>query len=40
MDIYSPFFVVPVIIGVFAVCILFATSSKEDGHEQNGHSAH
>jgi hypothetical protein len=26
----SPFFVVPVIIAVFAACILFATSSKED----------
>jgi len=30
MDISSPFFVVPVIIGVFVVCILFATSTKED----------
>jgi hypothetical protein len=40
MHITSPFFVVPVIIGVFAVCILFATSSKEDGHEEEGHSAH
>jgi hypothetical protein len=32
MDITSPFFVVPVIVAVFAACILFATSSKEDGH--------
>lgn len=32
MDITSPFFVVPVIVFVFACCILFATSSKEDGH--------
>lgn len=27
----SPFLVVPVLIAVFAACILFATSSKEDG---------
>ncbi len=27
----SPFFVVPVIVVVFVVSILFATSSKEDG---------
>ena len=40
MDINSPFFVVPVIIAVFAACILFATSSKEDGHSEDGHSAH
>ncbi len=32
MNITSPFFVVPVIIAVFVVAILFATSSKEDGH--------
>jgi hypothetical protein len=31
MHITSPFFVVPVIIIVFVVSILFATSSKEDG---------
>jgi hypothetical protein len=31
MHISSPFFVVPVIIVVFVVSILFATSSKEDG---------
>lgn len=30
----SPFFVVPVILGVFIACILWGTSSKED----NGHS--
>jgi hypothetical protein len=40
MHITSPFFVVPVIIGVFAACILWATSSKEDGHDENGHTAH
>ena len=32
MFITSPFFVVPVIIVVFVSSILFATSSKEDGH--------
>jgi hypothetical protein len=32
----SPFFVVPVLLGVFAFCILWGTSSKED----NGHQAH
>jgi hypothetical protein len=31
----SPFFVVPVIVAVFAACIMFSTSSKEDG--QGGH---
>jgi hypothetical protein len=31
MNITSPFFVVPVIVVVFVVSILFATSSKEDG---------
>jgi hypothetical protein len=31
MDVTSPFFVVSVIVLVFAVGILFATSSKEDG---------
>lgn len=31
MFINSPFFVVPVIVVVFVVAILFATSSKEDG---------
>jgi hypothetical protein len=32
MNISSPFFVVPVIVIIFAVGILFSTSSKEDGH--------
>jgi hypothetical protein len=36
MHISSPFVVVFVIIAVFLVSILYATSSKED----NGHSAH
>jgi len=30
MNIASPFVVVPVILAVFTVAILFATSSKED----------
>jgi hypothetical protein len=30
MNIASPFFVVPVIVVVFAIGIFFATSSKED----------
>jgi hypothetical protein len=30
MDITSPFFVVPVIVVVFSVAILFATSTRED----------
>ena len=36
MNITSPFFVVPLIIIVFATSILFSTSTKEDGH----HSSH
>ena len=35
MNINSPFVVVPVIIAVFTVAILFATSSKEDGHSSH-----
>ena len=35
MHITSPFFVVPVIVVVFVVSILFATSSKEDGSESH-----
>jgi hypothetical protein len=35
MDITSPFVVVSVIVVVFAVAILFATSTKEDGHESH-----
>jgi hypothetical protein len=31
MQITSPFFVVPVIVAIFTVTILFATSTKEDG---------
>lgn len=32
MSISSPFLVVTVIVAVFVASILFATSSKEDGH--------
>jgi hypothetical protein len=31
MQITSPFFVVPVIVAIFAVTILFATSTRDDG---------
>jgi hypothetical protein len=34
MDISSPFFVVPVIIVVFAVATYIAASSKEDNHSE------
>lgn len=38
MDITSPFVVVPIIVVVFALGILFATHSKEDGHgEKDAH---
>jgi hypothetical protein len=33
MDITSPFFVVPVIVIVFAVCILWATGGSADSHQ-------
>ena len=31
MDITSPFFVVPLLVAVFAACILWSTSSSPDG---------
>ena len=41
MDITSPFFVVPLIVVVFAVCIFWGTSSKEDGHsDHDGQATH
>jgi hypothetical protein len=40
MSITSPFVVVPVIIGVFLASILFATSSKADGHEEEHSTLH
>ncbi len=41
MNITSPFFVVPMIVAVFAACIFWGTSSKEDGHsDHDEHSAH
>jgi hypothetical protein len=36
MSISSPYFVVSLLVAVFLASILFATSSKEDGH----HSSH
>jgi hypothetical protein len=33
MDISSPLVVISVIVVVFVVAILFATGTKEDGHE-------
>jgi hypothetical protein len=35
MDITSPFVVVSVIVLVFFAAILFATGTKEDGHESH-----
>jgi hypothetical protein len=35
MHISSPFFIVPLIALVFIVGILFATSTKEDGHSSH-----
>jgi hypothetical protein len=40
MDITSPFFVVPLIVAVFTVCILWGTSTKEDGADHDGHTTH
>lgn len=35
MELYTPYFVVPVIVVVFFASILWATSSKEDGHSSH-----
>jgi hypothetical protein len=35
MDITSPFFVVTIIVVVFAVAIYFAASTKEDSHTED-----
>lgn len=41
MDITSPYVVVAAILIAFAASILFATSSKPDGHDDhNGHNGH
>ncbi len=40
MDITSPFFVVTLIVAVFTVCILWGTSTKEDGADHDGHASH
>jgi len=37
MNITSPFFVVPLILGVFVVCILWGTSSKADDEANHAH---
>jgi len=34
MDISSPFFVIPVIVVIFAVATTFAASSREDKHSE------
>ena len=38
MDITSPYVVVSAIVVLFAACIFWATSSKEDGHDE--HATH
>jgi hypothetical protein len=38
MDISSPYFVIAVLVTVFAASILFATSSKEDRPEDHNHA--
>jgi len=40
MDITSPYVVVATIVVVFTVCILFATGTREDGHNHDSHHAH
>lgn len=44
MDIASPFVVVPVIVGVFFVCILWATRGSLSSHQPTessaGHTEH
>jgi len=41
MNITSPFFVVPLIVAVFTVCILWGTNTKEDGSaDHDGHATH
>ena len=44
MDITSPFVVVPLIVGTFFVCILWATRGSGESHQPEessaGHSAH
>ncbi len=35
MNFSSPFFVIAVIVVIFVVAILFATSTKEDGHSSH-----
>jgi len=35
MDITSPFFVVPLIVVLFALCIYIGATTREDGHESH-----
>lgn len=37
MDFTSPYVVVSVIVAVFTACILFSTSTREDGHHDHHH---
>lgn len=39
MDISSPFVVVPIIVGVFFVCILWATRGSAESHQPEESSA-
>ena len=39
VDLHSPFVVVPVIVGVFFACILWATRSNPDSHQPTESSA-
>jgi hypothetical protein len=40
MNITSPYVVVIAIVVTFLVSILFATSTKEDNHDDHGHASH
>lgn len=41
MDIASPFFVVPVIVGTFLACILWATRGSAESHQPHeGEAGH
>jgi hypothetical protein len=40
MDITSPYVVVAAIVVAFVASVLFATSSREDNHDDHGHPAH
>lgn len=41
MHISSPYFVVSVLVAVFAICIYLGATTKEDGYsDHDGHGAH